>query len=974
MSRIVLPLLVGFLLSACGNSHVPDHSVSVAAPGPTDTPSPATPVTPPTPILVSVPGKCAATVAVPQETHFVPNSGKRVTPLGRITKVGNFPTGGAITPDGRFYWSAAAGLGTNDLVIVELATGKVMQKLPMPGTYGQVIFSADGKTAYASGISKGSSPTSGPTMGDNGDVIHVFLVDTISGTAVEKPIIILPTANNPNSSARTNTLPPNPNLPSFPVGMALTPDGKTLVVALYSADVVAVINTATGAGVTVATGKYPFHVAIERSGRYAYVTNAYDGSLTRVDLTNTGTTAMTTTVTGLGGPGGDINAQPQYVLADPKSDTLYVAVTNQDGIAVVNSATNTVIKFISLKRPEGYGTQPTALALAPDGGTLYVSLAGDNAVAAIALTTRGTLKQYDLIGKIPTADYTSDIDITPDGCTLVWTSARGFDPKPNPNYGVIYAPGVAPVDSYVPALLTGFVGVLPTLSDAGFASLTAMVDANLRPTNFSGPPADGTPIHGAANATGFAPSAQIKYVFYIVKENRTYDQIFGSDLRGDGQANLEVFGDNGKAGPSGGITPNAHALSRQFQLFDNMLEDSEVSTDGHVITTGSYASNYDTKSLHADYAGRGRPTDLGLYPVSFPPKFFLFDQAATQGVSFHVYGERSGGLYPAGVDAHTRSTAAQAQANSDASYPSNAFLGCIGPNTAPGYPDVASCTFDCGLGCNQTMPPAAAKSQSRMDIFNSVFTSQVASCTAQTIGTAACQVPSFNYLIMVSDHTNGNGAGNRDPKAMVADNDYGIGQFVDVVSHSAIWPNTAIFIVEDDAQDGPDHVDAHRSILYVASPYAKHGGSLNHTRYDQYSVVRTLELMLGLQPLALYDATATPLYDAFTTKPDLAPYTAIKPTQNLFALSKGATKSAALSAALPWDTIDAVPQQISDRILWESVYGDDIPAPPPGPNASTAEQARTLNVLRLFEKTQSNPAQAKKALRALLVGKTDTAD
>lgn len=966
-------------LVACGNSQNAGQPLQrlaystgqgagdVALP-PASTP----PVVPPVAgLTLQAPGKCAASVTLPQETHVVPNSGRTVMPVGRLTKVGNFPTGGAITPDGRFYWSAAAGLGTNDLSIVELASGKIIQKLPMPGTYGQVIFSADGKTAYASGIAKGTSPTSGPTMGDAGDVIHVFTVDTGTGMAVEKPTLALPTANNPASGARLNSLPPNPNLARFPVGMALTPDGKTLAVALYNADVLAVIDTASGSSTAVNTGKYPYHVAIERSGRYAYVANAYDGSLTRVDLTNTG--GATTTITGLGGPGGDVNAQPQYVLADPKSDTLYVAVTNQDGIAVVSSASNTVTKFISLARKEGLGTQPTALALAPDGSTLYASLAGDNSIAAVALTARGTLKQYDLIGKLPTADYASDIDITPDGCTLVWTSARGFDPKPNPNYGTVYAPAVAPVDSYVPALLTGYVGVLPTLSDAGFAQLMPVVDAALRPSNFMLPPAAGTPIHGAANSTpaGYAPSSQIKYVFYIVKENRTYDQIFGADSRGNGQAGLEVFGDNGKPGPSGGITPNVHALSRMFQLFDNFYEDSEVSTDGHVITSGSYATNYDTKSLHQDYGGRGRPSDIGTHPVSFPPKFFLFDQAVNQGIRFHVYGERSGGLYPVGVDTHTRSTFAQVQANSDAAYASNLFLGCIGTTSDPGFPDVPNCAFDCGLGCNQPNPPVPAKSQSRMDVFNTTFTAQVASCNASTIGTAACQVPSFNYLIMVSDHTNGNGAGQRDPKALVADNDFGIGQFVDVVSHSAIWPYTAIFIVEDDAQDGPDHVDAHRSVVTVASPYAVHGGSVNHTRYDQYSVIRTMELMLGMEPLSLYDATATPMYDAFTLTPVDTPYSAIKPLQDLFAISTGKTQSAALSAALPWDLMDAVPQQVSDRILWESVYGDSLPPPPAGPNASVAEQARAMNVLRVFERYKADPALAKRKLRALLAAQPD---
>ena len=885
---------------------------------------------PSTNTLSPIVGKCGAPIPLTGQVITIANSGRRLTPVGRMTKVGNFPTGGAITPDGKFYWSASAGLGTNDLQIVDLTTGAVVQKLPMPGTYGQIVFTSDGKTAYASGLSKGTSPTDGPTMGDAGDVIHVFAIDPNSGTITEKTPFTLPATQG--GSGRINALPPNPNLVNFPVGMALTTDGKTLVVALYNADKAAIINTASGSVSTVNTGAYPYHVGIERKGRYAYVANAFDGSLTKIDLTNSAGTPST--VTGLGGPKGDRNAQPQYVLADPNNDRLFVAVTDHDGIAVISTTNDTVSRYIDLKRPEGFGTQPVSLALAPDSSTLYVAEAGDNAIAAIALTDRsdGSSKAYDVIGKLPTADYASDVDVTPDGCTLVWTAAKGIGAGPNPNYGTTYAPAVAPVDSYVPALLTGYVGVLPTPSDAAFRTTSMLVDQAVHPDNFASAPPD-TPLHGAKKSDGsYTPSSKIKYVFYIVKENRTYDQIFGSDRRGNGQANLEVFDDNGVAGPTGGITPNAHEITRQWSLLDNFYENSEVSTDGHVITSGAYANNYSTKSLHQDYGGRGRPSDIGTFPVSFPPNYFLFDQAATQGISFHVYGERSGGLYPGAVD--TRSTLAQVQANSDPAYASNLFLGCVGPNTAPNYPNVSTCAFDAGRGLT---PPLA---QSRIDVFENVFKAQL----------AAGQVPAFNYLIMVSDHTNGNAVGNRDPRAMVADNDLAIGQFVDIVSHSSIWSQSAIFIVEDDAQDGPDHVDAHRSICYVASPYAKRGGGAIHTRYNQLSVIRTIELITGLKPLSLFDAVATPMYDVFTATPDVSPYVAVTPQQSLTALTTAKTATAAMSKALPWDVEDAVPQELSDYILWKSVYGEASTPPPAGPNASSAEHQRAVHALDLYRK------------------------
>jgi hypothetical protein len=272
------------------------------------------------------------------------------------------------------------------------------------------------------------------------------------------------------------------------------------------------------------------------------------------------------------------------------------------------------------------------------------------------------------------------------------------------------------------------------------------------------------------------------------------------------------------------------------------------------------------------------------------------------------------------------------------------------------------------------MGAAPALAQSRIDVFNAEFTTQVASCTAATIGTAACLVPSFNYLIMTNDHTNGNGAGNRSPQAMVADNDLGIGQFVDIVSHSAIWPQTAIFIVEDDSQDGPDHVDAHRSVALVASPYAKRGGAAIHTRYDQVSLIRTIELITGLKPLSLFDAVATPMYDVFTATPDVTPYTAIMPTQSITALSTATTASAKMSAALPWGQLDAVPQRVSDAILWKAVYGEDSTPPASGPNASHSESARADAVLALYEKHKASPEKAKRVLRDYLSQHPDADD
>ncbi len=847
-------------------------------------------------------GACRNSPAASETFITITNTGRVLTPLGRITAVGDFPTGGALSPDGRFYWAVDSGDGYNDVQVVSVATGAVVQTLPLPGAFGQMVFAPDGGAAYVSGEPQGVHKPERPTVGAAGDVIHVFSVNPRSGAAIEQPPIALPVAG-------------------WPAGLAVTPDGKMLVVALYIANKAAIIDLATTAITTVATGHYPFGVAIDRSGRFAYVGNELDGTLTKVDLSSGQAIA---TIAGLGGEAGDMESHVQALLADPQRDRLYAAVANRDAVVVIDTAADRLLQSISLQRPEGYGVQPVALALTPDGGTLYVANAGEDALAAIGLTARGPYQLYDVIGKVPVADYPHDVRIASDGCTLVWSAAKGFNAGPNPGYqagnGIPFAnSGAAPYGTYVLDMLIGRVGMLALPSDAQLAAYAAAAQTQLRPANSVTAPAH-TPIHSADGG----PSTQITHVFLIVRENRTYDQIFGSDPRGDGDASLEVFDDNGAPAPVGGMTPNAHALSRQFALFDNFYEDSEVSVDGHLITSSALAIDYMQRAEHPGYSNRGGPTNSDSDPVVFPPRHFIFDQAARQGVSFLNYGES------AGQTNDGRSTWPQVAAAFVAGY--SPVFGCL--FASPAVPNSPICTFDSGLG----VPPPAAVS--RLDEFNKRFTKQLMTDS----------VPQFNYVTLPNDHTNGTTPGLRTPQAMVADNDLGLGQLVQLISQSKIWPQTAIFVVEDDSQDGADHIDAHRAPVFVISPWAVHGGALVHTRYDQYSMLRTIEAILGLTPQYVTDANAVPMYDAFTNVADETPYTAQLPVQSLAVLNTTESPNAALSQHLPFTTLDAVPQEISDRILWQAVYGADAQPPPPGPHASPAERRRSIAMMAAYRR------------------------
>ncbi|MEA2437248.1 MAG: hypothetical protein QOF65_1804, partial [Thermoleophilaceae bacterium] len=539
---------------------------------------------------------------------------------------------------------------------------------------------------------------------------------------------------------------------------------------------------------------------------------------------------------------------------------------------------------------------------------------------------------FSTLGRVPTAAYPTDVEVTRDGKSLVWLAAKGLGTGPNTG-----------ADSDISRLTVGRVGVLPRPTDKELVALTATADRQVIPTNFAGPPA-GTPIIGP----GGGASDKIKYVFYVVRENRTYDQIFGSEPRGRGNPSLQVFDDNGVPGPTGGVTPNAHALARAFPLLDNVFANSEESTTGHKITAGGYANDYTQRYINTR---RGRKGNSDIFPIGNPPNAFVFDQAVRQAVPFRVYGELGAGNQPFGNDG--RPTYQGVLDNTDPSYPSQVQGTCRPFGQTPNLPNATRCTADAGTVGTTAGPP---NSQSRINVFQSQFQQQVASGT----------VPRFNYLILFNDHTDGTTPGTYTPKANVADNDLALGQLVQLISQSSIWGQSAIFVMEDDSQDGIDSVDAHRIPAFVISPWAKPAGSVISTRYDHYSFLRTAEMVAGLSPLSLNDALATPLYDAFISgseqpNVDGTRYTAIQPGQSMTETNPASAPGAALSKALPWDKVDAVPQRLSDQLIWQSVFGAGAVAPPAGPNHSLEERERATGALRLLR-------QGKSARRWLLKG------
>jgi DNA-binding beta-propeller fold protein YncE len=852
----------------------------------------------------AAPALATDTGVIGPSTHIV-NLGRKLEPYGRQVTVGNVPTGGALTPDGRFYWTVSAGAGANDVRIVDVRTAKVVQTLPLPGASGGVAIARNG-TAFVSGLKNTANlGVSRPDLpGGGGDVVHVYSYAKTSGIAKEtRTISVAP----PSGTAPPQDFPiPETKPLGYPEHLAVTPDGRTLLVPLGLADGAQIVDVRAGTARFVATGRYPYAAAILPGGRRGLVTNESPGTVSVVDLR----TARKIKDIKVGGA----LSHPEAVIAH--GALAYVTVTNLDRVAVIDVKKLRVRRDLQVKPGAGAGAWPDALAT--DGRRLFVAEAGADRVAVFA--TSGSFRQ---LGRIPTARYPTDVQ-TSHG-KLIWLSAKALGTGPNPH-------GPSPFSSstlnqtdtqsqFLPRITDGSAGVGAVPSAKRLRSLTTQADAQLEPANLPARAPAGTVVR---------PNGPIKHVFFIVKENRTYDQVLGDVAGGDGDANLTLFGRQN--------TPNQHAIVARFPLLDHVYADSEASQQGHQWTSAGNISDFEEKNWNqitsgfGSYGDRGRPLETGVLSISFPPKGYLFDQAARQKISYFNYGEVYAGNFPlpyqpVPIIANTKDvdrTPALATAAMDKFNHSD-----LGPQINNGcFPNAFYAgTTDILTGnevFDSSVPNGApAGSESRFDCFKSHFEAQLAS---------AAGVPAFNYLTLAQDHTAGLKAGSRTPQAFVADNDAGVGQVVDLISHSPIWSSSAIFVVEDDSQDGADHVDAHRIPAYVASPYAKPG--VVHDRYDQLSVLRTMELMLGMKPLYVTDALATPMYDAFaTTAVNSVPFDALPETVDVLARNPSGTRGARASAGLPWGTLDAVPQHKLDNLLWRAVKGWRSTPPPPGPNA-----------------------------------------
>lgn len=776
--------------------------------------------------------------------------GYKVTPAGRQTQLGNLPLNAVLSPDRSMLLVSNAGQGTQSLQVVDPEDSEVVQTISYPSPqaiFTGLAFSPDGRRAYAGGGGR--------------ETIHTYTVS--GGWLTETTPIKLPT-KNPEGQA----------VNMYPAGIAVTPDGKRLVVADRLADAATVVNLGDGSMSTVAVGHAPYAVALAEDGKTAFVTNQGGDTVSVLDISGSAPAVGTAIKVG---------THPNAVITDEGQDRLYVANGDSDQVSVVDVATRKVTGTIGLApyRNAPVGSNPDALALSEDGRRLYVANSGNNDIAVIDLKSGGST------GLIPTAWYPTAVVAHDD--KLYVTNAKGLGAGPNNGPGYPNPTSTAPTspDQYSGSMLKGTLSTVPL--DGGDEQLrlwTRTVVANNGFGEGNNPRAV-----GAVVPRRVGERSPIEHVIYVVKENRTYDQEFGSLGKGNGDASLNLFGDES--------APNARSLQRQFVTLDNFYADAEVSAQGWNWTVAANSNPYSEQGWPANYSGRNHTSpsengDPAIAPNKDPEHAYIWQRLHDKGVGFRNYG------FYVDADASGKAVAEDPVLNAGTDHDFGPYdLSC--PDSAATFPARGS---TCG--------------SPRIEEWKKEFAQYEQSG----------QLPAFEMVRLPNDHTSGTKAGMPTPKVYVADNDWALGQLVDTVSHSKFWKSTAIFVTEDDAQNGPDHVDAHRTISQVISPYTR-TGRVDSTFYSTASMLRTIELLLGLSPMTQFDAYATPMVNSFTAGPDAAPYDVVKPAIDLTAVNTVSSPMAGVSAKQDLTKEDQIDERTFNEAIWKSVRGARSRMPEP---------------------------------------------
>ncbi len=777
----------------------------------------------------------------------LPN-GWGITPAGRtVMLAGDMPAAMMLTPDEKNLVVTTAGYHDHTINLLNLKSGKVVQTVEVGKMWfglaydrrtNQFLAPAGGKVDPA--FIRGEKPE---VRAISAEQIHCFGYRA-GGLVSALPLSVY----GPTDQYRWTS------------GIACDASGAVYVANTNNATVYKLVDGNVVA--KAAVGNSPFACSLSPDGSVLAVTNWSDETVSLINPARMHEIARIV-----------VGSHPCAVVWSGLQSgalRLFVANSGSNSVSVIEGSVGRgwkVSGIINTALTNGalVGSTPIALAASHDGRRLYIANADNNDVAVVDISD---WTESRVLGFIPTGWYPSCVAVSPDDRTLYIGVGKGLSSRANwPPQGGSHQTHATGVDryDYVGNCLAGGISLVKLPNAEMLASYTRQVLANV-----PHPPAS-----NAASRVIFASFSRIKHVVYIIRENRTYDEVFGDIKSGNGDANLVLFGSN--------VTPNAHMLAEKTVLFDNLYVNGEVSEDGHEWCNAAYATDFTEKAWENTYSGRGEPfNDERLYES---PGGYLWDNCARHNVTYRSYGEF---------------------ADFTAS-----------PNSSPVFSGEGTLAGHASAAWSLLPGWTGQRDQGRAQ----TFIDELHSAEATGVW------PDFMVMHLFEDHTEGLTAGAYSPTAEVADNDQALGKIVDAVSHSKFWSSTAIFVIEDDAQDGPDHVDCHRTYGLVLSPYVKHG-FVDHTHYTTASFVRTMEQILHLPPMSQYDKYATPLTNSFASAPVMEAFDDIPPKVDLEAKNPATGSGATASAKLDFSDVDRCDPQTLNHILWEALRpGMPMPAP-----------------------------------------------
>lgn len=760
-------------------------------------------------------------------------------PAGKQIKLGDFPVNIALHPTEPYAAILHAGHGDHEIVVIDLVQDRVVSRASLRQAFYGLCFDPAGKRLYASGAEF--------------EVVHRFAFD--GGYLGEHREFAVGKIEDT----------------FVPAGVACSPDGNTLYAACAWGDTLCVLPVErpdTLKHVKLAPQSYPYAALPDLDGGLVYVALWGRAAIAVYDVKAGKFTAEWPTL-----------AHPTEMALSPDGARLFVVCANTNETAVHEVGVGRRIETLagSLYPAAPAGSTPNSLSLTPDGKVLFVANADNNNVAVWDVSNP---KRGLPLGHIPAGWYPTSVRYDARSHRVYIANGKGISSQANPQGPQPLKKGPRTVEQYIGGLFRGTLSVVNSPSPAEMADYTrrsrecSPLSSDARPV--SAPAEEGHPI-----PRELGQASPIKHCIYIVKENRTYDQVFGDMPEGNGDPALCIFPER--------VTPNHHALARQFVLLDNFYVESEVSADGHEWSMAAYATDFVEKTWPLLYRGGGK--DKIKYPsegeaagtVAAPGGGYIWDRCREAGVGYYSYGEFV-------VNGATPNDPATSRLKS-----------------LEGHFDPRFRSYDLDY-------PDALRTDR--------FLEELARYEKEG------DMPQFIVLRLPNDHTHGQSAGKPTPTAMVAENDLALGRLIEGLSRSKFWRDTAVFVVEDDAQNGSDHVDAHRTVALVVSPYCKRG-FVDSNMYSTSSMLRTMELILGLQPMSQFDAAALPMYNSFSPTPDLSPFEHRAAQVDLAAVNSPDAWGAAISAALDFSREDACDDLLLNDIIWRSVRGPDSPMPSP---------------------------------------------